>query len=62
MTKVITNKPFIASCMVLLVWLITSLFVVLPVHLSTILVSVCLVYIGSYLSIFTKKVREGKGM
>lgn len=56
MAHVIPNKPFIFCVMTLAAWLVASLFVVIPVHLSTILLSVCLVYIGSYISIFTKKV------
>lgn len=56
MVRVIPNKPFIAAIVCVVAWLISSLFVVIPVHVSTILLSVCLVYIGSYISIFTKKV------
>lgn len=56
MVRVIPNKPFILSLACVAIWLIASLFVVIPVHVSTILLSVCLVYIGSYISSFTKKV------
>lgn len=56
MVRVIPNKPFVLSLACVAIWLIASLFVVIPVHLSTMLLSVCLVYIGSYISSFTKKV------
>ena len=56
MAHIIPNIPFVLSGAALVIWLITSLFVVIPVHVSTILISVCLVYCGSYISIFTKKV------
>lgn len=59
MTRIIPNKPFIAATAILLLWVVASLFIVIPVHVSTILISVCLVYIGSYISIFTKKVQGG---
>ena len=59
MTRIIPNKPFIAATAILLLWVVASLFIVIPVHVSTILMSVCLVYIGSYISIFTKKVQGG---
>ena len=56
MAHIIPNKPFIFCLLALVVWQLASLIVVIPVHLSTILLSVCLVYVGSYISIFTKKV------
>lgn len=62
MAHVIPNKPFIFCVLTLAAWLAASLFVVIPVQLSTILLSVCLVYIGSYISIFTKKVRIRVGV
>ena len=55
MTHIIPNKPFIISLSLVLIWLISTAFVVIPVQVSTILLSFCLVYIGSYISIFTKK-------
>ena len=56
MVHIIPNVPFVLSGAALVIWLITSFFVVIPVHVSTTLISVCLVYCGSYISIFTKKV------
>lgn len=56
MVRVIPNKPLLISLACVAAWLLIALFVVIPVHVSTILLSVCLVYIGSYVSIFTKKV------
>lgn len=61
MAHIIPNKPFIFCVLALVAWQIASLFVVIPVYVSTILLSVCLVYVGSYISIFTKKVRVGVG-
>ena len=56
MTRVIPNKPFYAAIACLILWVLSSLFVVIPVHVSNTLLSVTLVYIGSYISVFTKKV------
>ena len=56
MTRAIPNKPFYAAIACLILWVLSSLFVVIPVHVSNTLLSVTLVYIGSYISVFTKKV------
>ena len=56
MTRVIPNVPFYVAVASLLLWTVCSLFVVMPVQLSSTLISITLVYIGSYISVYTKKV------
>ena len=59
MTRVIPNVPFYVAVVSLVLWTVCSLFVVIPVHPSNTLLSLTLVYIGSYVSVFTKKVIGG---